>query len=349
VRTLELPEIEGYLELAAQVGRRTPIVDAHAHGTEVIFQKIRYSAGADGVRSAGPSAFRPPKLQPFRLGSAAGEAASLDPSMRNRISRLMFTTAYQHAGRRVFLEHMRLARVDRALLLAVAPESGGVEGQMRELAEGCQGEARLLLGYSVPNAVDETDLVTHLRGAVEGHGIRAVKLHPNLSRIDPRSDRGASRIRSLLVACGEAGLPLVVHGGLSPIIEDPEASRFAVLENLRDVDWSLSGEPVVLAHAGVFGCDDEQARAGLPVVREMLERHPNLLVDTSGLEFGILVELLRGVSRSRVVFGSDALYFSMWQAVVALLCALESGGDDVEEGFATIASTNALDRMRLAD
>jgi hypothetical protein len=350
MQILDVAEIKRYLDLAENVGRTWPAIDAHVHATEVIFHELEYRTvpGENGVRSAAQGPFRPPRLAPLRLTDPSRAASGFDARARNRASRLSFTSAYQHIGRRVLLEHMGLARISVALLLPVAPRDGPVEDQMTTLHGLHGGDERFPLGYSVPNSIPNSEVARDVEAASAAHDVKAVKLHPNLSGIDFQSVQGMERVESILEACGRARLPLIVHGGLSPILDDERASRHSVLQNLQRVDWGRCTEHVVIAHCGVFGFGAEENGAqSIPLLRRILSRHDNVLVDTSGLSFEVLVQMLRSLDQTRIVFGSDALYFSMWQAVVTLLRALETVGSPLEESFAQITSRNARTYLRL--
>ena len=60
---------------------------------------------------------------------------------------------------------------------------------------------------------------------IAGYDVKAVKLHPNISRIDPATSHGMERVESILGACSRARLPLIVHGGRSPILGDDRTSH----------------------------------------------------------------------------------------------------------------------------
>ena len=243
---------------------------------------------------------------------------------------------------------MDLARVRTALLLPVAPTQGPVTDQMEMLLALRGRDRRLPLAYSVPNEVPDREVSGHLEAAVNRYGVKAVKLHPNISGINLRTAAGMERVESILAACSATKLPLIVHGGRSPILENRSARQHAILQNLALVDWSRCSEAVVIAHFGVFGCErDEISGVGIPTLQRMLDRHENLLVDTSAAGFGVLCETLRKLDHERMVFGSDALYFPMWKAVVTLIHALRSSHLPVEESFARIACKNARTRLRL--
>lgn len=351
METLSLGEVERYLELAGAVAASRPVVDVHVHATEVIFDEIDYSAaGGDGaLLSAVDRPFRAPRPAPLAIG-AASAAAGFDSAARNRASRMYFTRAYEQTGSRVLLAHMDLARVDVAYLLPVARAGTDVERSMELLRATCSGQSRLLPGTCVAASVPPARIADALDDAVERFGARIVKLHPNLSDIDLTRAGGMERVEAILAACRRAALPLLVHGGLSPILGDCPAASHARLDRLERVDWGASGGCVVLAHCGLFGYHgDADAGPALQSLERILARHDNVVVDTSGLEFALLAEVLRRVDHERILFGSDALYFPMWQAVVRLLRALELGGGPIEEPFARIACVNAAARLGSGD
>jgi predicted TIM-barrel fold metal-dependent hydrolase len=343
MESLSVSEVQRYLDLAGEIGKSSPIVDVHVHATEVIFRQIQYHSdpAEPEVLHGGDGAFQPPRITALRFGDPSRAAARFDAATRNRVSRMLFTAAYQHTGHRVLLEHMRLACVDVALLLPVAPPDGGVTDQMTLLAALRGDRGPLAIAYSVPNTVPTDEIARDVAQAVAAYGACAVKLHPNLTGIDLRTASGVERAESILAACGLQALPLLVHGGRSPILEDDRASSHAILANLERVDWSGSAAPVVIAHCGCFGCSPgEIAGQAMPALRRILDRHANVSVDISGLTLPVLIEVLRQLDQHRIVFGSDALYFPMWQAVVSLLHALGIAGYPPAESFALIAGRN---------
>ena len=104
----------------------------------------------------------------------------------------------------------------------------------------------------------------------------------------------------------------------------------------------------MIAHCGIFGCGgDEIAAEGIPTLkadprpaRQRPRRHLRSEPAPCSSDAAAL-------DHERIVFGSDALYFSMWRAVVTLLHALRTAGFPLEDSFARIAAHNARTRLRL--
>jgi len=121
---------------------------------------------------------------------------------------------------------------------------------------------------------------------------------------------------------------------------------FGALDRLEQVDWSLAGTPVVIAHAGAFGYPaGEVGERVLPALEGLLGRHGNLRVDVAGLGVEAMAAVLERVGVSRVLFGSDALYYSPWETMVRLALALESAGFDVVDGLRVIAGRNPVELL----
>ena len=113
--------------------------------------------------------------------------------------------------------------------------------------------------------------------------------------------------------------------------------------NLEKVDWSISTETVVIAHAGTYGHEPEEVENNiLPRINKMLNRYDNLMVDISGIGSNILIQILKNVDYNRILFGSDALYNVQWLSIVVLLYTLEKVYKKVEEHFLQIVSLNPL-------
>src|SRR5262249_36194813 len=154
--------------------------------------------------------------------------------------------------------------VTAALLLPVAPPTvDDMDEQLASLSHLSCNVPKLSLAYSVPNSVPLDGIAAAVGEAVRSFDVRAVKLHPNISCIDPESDAGMERIFAVLAACDEHNLPLVVHGGKSPILGSSEASAYASLERIARIDWSFTRATVVIAHCGAYGCSEVEVNLHL--------------------------------------------------------------------------------------
>jgi predicted TIM-barrel fold metal-dependent hydrolase len=227
------------------------------------------------------------------------------------------------------------------LLLPVAPSSGGIKSQMRAMAKMFGNDRRFLMGCSIPNSIGSKEISKFVTQMVNQFDIKAIKLHPNITGIDLRSRIGKERVENILCACGESGLPLIIHGGRSPIVRNPVAASYSSIDNLESINWGKTGETVVIAHAGSYSCDlHETEQEVLPRLKKMLSLYANLMVDVSALEIDALLAVLKNIPIDRILFGSDALYESQWSSMVKVLYALSETTSHIEEQFIQIASIN---------
>jgi predicted TIM-barrel fold metal-dependent hydrolase len=325
---IEEPEVRGWLQTAAEVAADTPLADLHVHAGEVVFGALAHAPTPDPGRWSVPgSSFAPSRPARIRIDHADPEPHG--SALRNRLSRALFTRAYEHVGHSVLRAEMAIAHISGALLLPVAGEANpqSVETQMDLLTRCAKGDPGLWTAYSIPRALSPDAIASHLRQVVRLHAPRAIKLHPNLSGIDLRTTQGLEHVECLLEACGELGLPLVVHAGRSPILGDIPAAGFATIENLSLVRWQCSRAPVVLAHLAAYGCgSSERVERVRPGLARLLAQHDHLYTDCSGLSLPALLDVLPGLDSQRVVFGSDALYTPMWAALASFLHAVQACG-----------------------
>jgi predicted TIM-barrel fold metal-dependent hydrolase len=345
---LDREQSETYLEIARSIGRSVPIIDAHVHATEVIFAETSYedAAEASGVWSATDRPFSAPVSGTTRLSSKEEETAKISDALRARVSQMAFTRTYQHIGPSVLEQHMRLAGVTHALLLPVARQDAPIGEQMSMLHRFAQADPRFLLAYSLRPQAGDGSVEDEIASARDDFGISAVKLHPNISDFDVEENH--AWMEEALAACGALGLPVIVHGGRSPIYPDRRRSHHATLENLRHVDWSATKDTVVISHFGVYGYTrDEVDRGQLALLDEILDRHENVVLDTSGVGYEVLHHMLSRLDHKRVIYGSDALYFPMWQGIVLLLHVLKELSNSFEESFVRIASENPVNHLKL--
>ena len=187
---------------------------------------------------------------------------------------------------------MDLCGIDAALLLPIAPTSGEFGRRMEWVKQHYQDENRFRIAGSVPNTVEIATVKRYVSTMKKEFDIKALKCHPVVTGIDLRSTDGKERMDAMLEACHENGLPLLVHSGKNIPYWGAERGNWASLEYLQDIDWSISGEPVVIAHAGFHGCGmGEVERDLLPIMKKLLRLHTNMFVDTSGIGYKILCKV----------------------------------------------------------
>jgi len=179
-----------------------------------------------------------------------------------------------------------------------------------------------------------------IQDAINKWDVQCIKIHPNLSGIDPLSKEGQSVLYSVLEIAGRRKLPIVVHGGRTPGISPPEYQEFGTLSRLAKIDWSVSSAPVIIAHAGCYGLEENELESAIFTIESMFGKHSNLMVDTSALATDVLRQLMTRLDRKRFIFGSDALYFSVWSGWLSLLQVLKSISSPPEEELIQIASVN---------
>jgi lipid-A-disaccharide synthase-like uncharacterized protein len=258
------------------------------------------------------------------------------------LSVMLYRKAFAHIGPRVLGDQMALSHIDRAVLLPVLhPESEGDE-EMDLINTVYGGDKRLILGYCVPNKVANHEIKKHILSAVARYNTQLVKIHPNITGINLSAAAGRERIAAIFSACSEIRLPVVIHGGISPVIKNPELKDYASLKNLAAFDWKAVDFPVVISHAGMMGAGlHEIQNELLSVLKTILSSNERVLIDISGLDLSALKFILANIETERIVFGSDFYYFSQWGSIVKLLYAIKSIFRNFEEIFLQVVSSNS--------
>jgi hypothetical protein len=166
--------------------------------------------------------------------------------------------------------------------------------------EACRRHPELLPGPSINPF--RRDALERLEECAEG-GAVLIKWLPIAQGIDPASPR----VRPFYRRVAELGIPLLIHAGGGEMTFREVAPELGGVERLREP--LEQGVTVICAHSGVpvwLRREPDQ----LPLVRELLERHPNLWVDNSGManpsRFPYLPRLARDpLFRARTLYGSD--------------------------------------------
>jgi predicted TIM-barrel fold metal-dependent hydrolase len=166
--------------------------------------------------------------------------------------------------------------------------------------QACRRHPELLPGPSINPF--RRDALERLEECAEG-GAVLIKWLPIAQGIDPSSPR----LRPFYRRVAELGIPLLIHAGGGEMTFREVAPELGGVERLRAP--LEQGVTVICAHSGVpvrLRREPDQ----LPLVRELLERHPNFWVDNSGManpsRFPYLPRLARDpLFRARTLYGSD--------------------------------------------
>lgn len=329
--TLSVEQVERYLSEVRDVCAGETTFDIHVHATEVIKSKPVYGPMIDGVLSASDDkAYKPPVLTNVRVSTAEEQTAG---RMQNRLSEMAFTRAYTHTGPRVVADQLDLAKVNNAVFLPVDNGRQPVAEQMQIIKFCCETDQRFVAGYCVPNDVPDEALAAELTRVREEFSVRLIKVHPNISGLDITTAQGQNRLHRLLRACDDLELPVLIHGGCSPILGDAPARTYSAINNLEAVDWSLTRSPVVIAHFGIYGCQccaSTQTSDAERKLLELLETHEHLYTDTSGVSYAAIERMLSLLEPERVVFGSDAFYVPVFRQLSLVAHALTVLGKGLE-------------------
>lgn len=345
---LEAAATERYLAISREVGQGCVLVDCHVHPTEIIRNRLRYRAVEPEplLYSSTEACYCAPSPGRLRIGAGEATAQRAAPALKNRMSEMLFTRNFRHIGARVLEDQMALAGIGRLCMLPVPSPAASLPEQMALLDGLHRANANLLPGCGLPAAIDGPGVPAFLREMVQRHDVRALKIHPNLSGIDVGTTAGRAYLEEALVACGALGLPAIVHGGVSPILGEAGPAGFARLDNLAQVDWGIGRGPVVLAHFGLYGCGaTDITEADVRLVRGLLDRHDNLFTDTSGVGFPVVEKMMRNLPLGKIVFGSDALYLPVWEAMAYVACAAERMGASPAATIERIASSNVGEHL----
>ncbi|MCX5744253.1 MAG: AMP-binding protein, partial [Proteobacteria bacterium] len=322
-----------------EVGDSRPLYDVHVSPYEVIFDAFAYHAEATspGVYTMSDEPYHAPEVGPLRV-----VAAPPHRDVPMALSMVMYRKLYAQIGPRVLADHMVHSGIRTSLLIPVVPAGSDGAEQFRLMFELYPtGDGRFAFAYCPPASVPTDELLAEIRRVAARYPLTALKVHPNLQHLDLTSTDGRDRLDVLLVACAATHLPLMVHGGLSTVHAVSGATTYATLDHLMTIDWRRAGVPIILGHAGLFGHAFDDSTALLAKLQRVLSANDNVVVDLSGLGFDTLCKVLGEVDHDRIVFGSDALYFPQWAAVVKLLHALETIGVAAQDTFAKLAGTNA--------
>ncbi|MGE5223186.1 MAG: amidohydrolase family protein [Omnitrophica WOR_2 bacterium] len=324
------------VDWARDLGASYPFIDFHAHPYDVYSADTAYQENSqvEGLFSKGAFAYHPPEIE-----SDAGHPRQPLSKSAGAI-RLASRLTYTHTGPKVFSDQLEQAGISGALLLPVARRPGTAWNLLDATSEMFSMDSRLFLGCPFPVGLKPEELYDFYFSALQAKGIRVIKIHPNLAGIDPLTTSGIELIEATLVAANSLGLPVIVHTGFTPGLDPAGGGDYAALANLASLNWSLTSAPVILAHAGCYGLNETESDGVISLLETLLEKNLHLLADTSALQPAVLQLLLSSMDSSRLIFGSDTLYFPIWKAWIAFLRALRFSSARPDDDLVKIASLN---------
>jgi len=316
-------------------------MDFHVHPFDVYSGDINYQADPkeEGLFGKGVSAYQSPEIDfNEQYPNQLFEKVSKNPRMLLLASRLL----YSHTGPKVFTGQLDLAGIKKALLLPVSRNPGSAMIMVDACVELFQHDERFDLACPFPVGFPVNALQNFYVVGKKEKNLRAIKIHPNLCDLNPLTDTGKEQIETTLVAAGELKLPVIIHGGISTGLLSTESTQNGLLSRLTNINWNLTSSPVIIAHAGCFGLSESETNSTIPILNGLMDRNPHLFVDTSALNFNTLQLVLTKVDLTRMIFGSDALYFKIWRSWVTFLQALHTISPSPEDDLIRIASYNPM-------
>jgi predicted TIM-barrel fold metal-dependent hydrolase len=341
---MDRSSVQRTLDLLKEIKGSNTFYDLHVHPFEVMYAPLAYHPSSDckGLFSAGSMEYIPPETGAMNLQKREDRAAKeFGQDLRAKVALLNSRRIYAHTGPKVLAAQMDLCAIDRSLLLPIMGEEETGVGPLRLMREMFGDDDRFLFGYCLPNNIPNDKVADNVNRVVDEYGVKALKIHPAVTGIDLSSQAGRDRVEAILDASKKAKLKVVIHGGKSPECENRHAVSYGTLDNLQHIDWSITPETVVIAHSGCYGHSaSEVQETALPIIDRLLERHPHLVVDTSGIGFEVLCKVLQSIDAQRIVFGSDSLYEAQWASMLRLWCALEQTSIKPEDHLLQIVSIN---------
>jgi predicted TIM-barrel fold metal-dependent hydrolase len=201
------------------------------------------------------------------------------------------------------LQALDEGRIDTAILLPLRAESYSWRVSNEYVAQVVAGAPNRLIGFAGVSPLAD-NARAELRQAIEGLGLRGLKLHPPMQMFDP----GDPRCFAVYAQMQEYGLPILFHSGSGPT---QLSDRYSNPHLVDEVAVHFPQLKIILAHAGRFWYQETLT---------MMRRHPNIFVDISAnvgkaTGYGLLLALLVAMKEvvgnlDRVLFASDYPWYT---------------------------------------
>jgi len=204
---------------------------------------------------------------------------------------------------RSLLSAMDESGVNQAVVLPLRSENYGWVVPNPYIAAIIAEAPDRLIGFAGVSPLAD-NAVSELRQAIEGLGLRGLKLHPPMQMFDP----GDVRCYAVYEQMQTYGLPILFHSGSGPT---QLSDRFSNPHLVDEVAVHFPHLKIILAHAGRFWYQETLT---------MMRRHPNIYVDISAnvgkaTGYGLLLALLVAMKEvvgnvERVLFASDYPWYT---------------------------------------
>lgn len=185
--------------------------------------------------------------------------------------------------------------VDRAIVLAFDAPASGFVVPNEYVSEYVMAHPEKLIGFCSVDP-NRRDAVERLRHAIEGLGLRGLKLGPTYQHFDPVGSVGMTIFRE----AERLGIPVLCHQGTTFVRSAP--LEWAQPITLDSVARQCPDLKIVIAHLGHPWCEEAMA---------VIRKHPNLFADISALHtrpfqmYRALVAAYEYRVLDRLLFGSD--------------------------------------------
>ena len=338
-------EIRVALGILEELAVEGPLFDIHVHPFNIADPVPLYTESTPsqkGVFGQGAGDYVAPEWEPEKMADDPENGNEIkNRDLVKKFNLLKSRSLYKFTGPGVFRDHMTPACISHVLLLPVALPRENGDSQITEMARIFGGQEGFSLGYSVPNDCQASDIVGRVGEVKERFKISALKIQTAITGIDPGSPNGLERLHLILEASREHSLPVIIHGGYTREFVPARSEEFGCLDRLQRVEWNATDQPVVIAHAGFFGCGREEVEnSSLSRISTLLAKYDHLLVDVAGLKPWALEIVMERMDGERILFGSDALYNSIGNMVLRSLKTMMKTGRDARKMFRQIACIN---------
>ncbi len=271
------------------------------------------------------------------------------------VSNIIHST-YDHVNADRIVREMEVSLMDQSVLLPLDPWV-----PTSVMGDSYKGNKKfLLLGSLDIHSINIADIEPVIKKYIEDYQIVGLKFHPNLQNFKPQPSHNIPEIGEKLIKIYETAskydLYLLFHGGISNYTSEIhkkygliERNRHnALLQNFCDLNgeselFSKYNIPIIIAHLGHYG----MAKIDYKLIQLIVDKHPQVFFDTSGLSSNTISNALSFISSSRIVFGSDALYNRIAYNLAFLYNAIMKAktSENKEDMLANMLSINFYNKI----
>ena len=338
--------IDYYLKILKNLHKHTKMYDIHLHPFD-IFTPFNYTENKIkfGLFSTDTNAYKETNLEKIKK-KFESECNKNIENKKCLLSEYFQKRIYNHTGPYVFKKLFDQSFIHKGIMLPIPNDEQCFEYQMDVLKMMFSNDSRFYIAGSIPNNIEDYEIENYIRIQKNKYSIVAIKIHPNVTKLDLSETKNKVRLENIIYACSKNKLPIIIHGGRSKTVKGI-VGKFGELCNFHGIKYDAN-IPIIIAHGGTHDSPMNLIKNKIiPKLKNLIKNNNNIFIDISGLKGDAINILLRNINIDRILFGSDSLYVHPLMMQLRFIRELDKLGFNIEECLKKVMNKNIINVFKI--